>query len=101
MELIGSPPRKAVGICRTSQTLIIEVGQAKAVLIHDQFYPGAVVFGNRRRQSAPGPLQQKSMSLGMSAIWIRAGLVVLNVSFVARDPERSLTLLEPPVSGPA
>jgi hypothetical protein len=35
--------------------------------------------------SVRGPLQRKSMSPGMSAIRVR--LVVLNVSFVARDPK--------------
>jgi len=33
-----------------------------------------------------GPLQRKSMSPRMSAIKGNSGLVVLNVSFVARDP---------------
>ena len=50
---MGSPHAKQSVVCRTSQILIIEVGHAQAVLINDQFYP--VVFGNRRRKSAPGP----------------------------------------------
>jgi hypothetical protein len=35
--------------------------------------------------SAHGRLQLKSMSPGMSAIKVKSGLVVLNMSFAARD----------------
>ena len=44
-----------------------------------------------------GPLQRKSISAGMSAIRV-SGLVVLNASFVARDPQPTSASCAPATS---
>jgi hypothetical protein len=104
LEFIGSPHAKRSVICRISPILIVEVGQAQAVLIHDQFYParlfsaiaGAWPVAYQRSDRTSLPLASDPRC--MSPLLALRDLLRCRAILVAFGAKRTSTSRPPPLN---